>query len=134
MEEFSIRTSAKCEVVDITAQVAEAVAKLGTGSRKRERACLVYVPHTTCGITVNEYEPNIARDYPEFFSKIAPPGNYRHNLVDNNAEAHLLSAMIKPDLLIPIDNGRLALGRWQRILLVEGDGPRERKVCVQVLK
>lgn len=127
MEEFAVRTDAKCGVVDITSQVEGNI-------RRRGSACLVYVPHTTCGITINEFEPNIEKDYPEFFSRLAPAGNYRHNRIDDNAEAHLLSAVLKPSVVVPLRDGRLALGTWQRILLVEGDGPRTRTVYVQVLE
>lgn len=127
MEEFTVRTAAKCEVLDVTPQVCAMMKKSGN-------ACLVHVPHTTAGITINEFEPNIRADYADFFTRLAPPADYRHNKVDSNAEAHLISAIIKPSVLVPMDKGRLALGTWQCILLVEADGPRERKIYVQVLQ
>lgn len=128
MDEFAVRTEAKCGVLDITARVA---AKL---KGKNGAACLVFVPHTTAAITINEFEPNIKQDYSDFFSRLAPPADYLHNKVDDNAEAHLLSAIINSSVVIPVQDGELALGTWQRILLVEGDGPRDRSVYVQVLQ
>lgn len=123
-----VKTRAKTEVLDITHFVEEAM-KDEEGS-----ACLVFVPHTTAAVTINEYEPNIKEDYKDFFNRIAPKADYRHNKVDGNAEAHLLSALISTSVVVPVHNGKLALGSWQRILLVEGDGPRNRKVYVQALQ
>jgi secondary thiamine-phosphate synthase enzyme len=121
MEEFEITTSRRVEVVDITSKVGKRV--------KDGNECLVFVPHATAALIVNEYEPNIKADYEEFFSRIAK-GNWKHNAIDNNAEAHLLSALISPSLIVPVKNGKLQLGTWQSIMLVELDGPRTRKILV----
>ncbi len=120
--EFFVETRKTIEVIDITDRVEKLA---GKGS-----ACLVYVPHATAALIVNEYEPNIKADYEGFFSKIAK-GDWSHNNIDNNAEAHLLSALISPSLTVPLENGRLHLGTWQRIMLVELDGPRKRKIIVK---
>ena len=119
--EFEVSTSRSVEVLDITSQVEERV--------KDGKACLVFTPHATAAIIVNEFEPNIKSDYEEFFSRIAK-GNWKHNAIDNNAEAHLLSALLSPSIILPVKNGRLELGTWQSIMLVELDGPRKRKVIV----
>lgn len=119
--EFSVETRKRIEVVDITDEVQERI--------KEGKLCNVYVPHATAALIVNEYEPNIKSDYEEFFSKIAK-GNWKHNAIDDNAEAHLLSALISPSVVIPIENKRLKLGTWQRIMLVELDGPRTRRIIV----
>jgi len=121
---FEVKTTRKTEVVDITSQVEERV--------KDGNACLVFTPHATAAIIVNEFEPNIKSDYEKFFSNIAN-GDWKHNAIDNNAEAHLLSALISPSILLPIKNGKLDLGTWQSIMLVESDGPRTRKVIVRIL-
>ncbi len=121
MDSFEISTTKSVEVIDITSQVEERV--------RDGKACLVFTPHATAALIVNEYEPNIKFDYEEFFSRIAK-GNWRHNKIDDNAEAHLLSALISPSIIIPVKNGKLVLGTWQSIMLVELDGPRTRKVVV----
>ncbi len=128
MEEFTLKTSGKRDVVDITERVAKAI------ERRNGSACLVFVPHTTAAVTVNEYEPNIKQDYVDFFERLAPEGNYRHNKIDDNAQAHLVSALLNASVVIPVYKGKLMLGTWQRVLVVEGDGPRNRTVYVQVLQ
>ncbi|NYZ77308.1 YjbQ family protein [Candidatus Micrarchaeota archaeon] len=122
--EFFVETKKRVEVIDITAEVEK---RAGSGN-----ACLVFVPHATAALILNEFEPNIQEDYGEFFSRIAK-GEWKHDRIDNNAEAHLLSALISPSVLVPVENKRLQLGTWQRIMLVELDGPRKRKVLVRMI-
>ncbi len=122
--EFFVETRKRVEVVDITEGVEK---RIGQGN-----ACLVFVPHATAAVIINEFEPNIKSDYEEFFSKLAK-GSWRHNSIDNNAEAHLLSALISPSLVVPVENRKLQLGTWQRIMLVELDGPRKRRVIVKMI-
>ena len=122
--EFFIETKKRIEVIDITDEV---VKSIGKGD-----ACLVYVSHATAALIVNEFEPNIKSDYEKFFSKIAK-GEWKHNAIDDNAEAHLLSALISPSVTVPIKDDKLELGTWQRIMLVELDGPRKRKITVKTL-
>ena len=122
--EFEVKTNKSIEVIDITRQVEERI--------KDGKACIVFTPHATAAIILNEFEPNIKSDYEEFFSKVAK-GNWKHNAIDNNAEAHLLSALISPSIVIPIEKGKLVLGTWQSIMLVELDGPRTRKIIVNAL-
>jgi len=120
--EFEVNTNKSIEVIDITSQVEEMV--------KDGKACLVFTPHATAAVIVNEFEPNIKSDYEKFFSEMAK-GNWKHNAIDNNAEAHLLSALSSPSIILPVKDGRLELGTWQSIMLVELDGPRKRKVIVR---
>ena len=122
--EFEIKTSKSIEVVDITSEVGQRV--------KDGKACIVFTPHATAAIIVNEFEPNIKSDYEEFFSKVAK-GNWKHNAIDNNAEAHLLSALLSPSIILPVKDGKLELGTWQSIMLVELDGPRKRKIIVKTI-
>ncbi len=121
--EFFVETTKRVEVVDITDEVGK---RIGDG-----KACLVFVPHATAALIINEFEPNIKSDYEGLFSKIAK-GSWKHNSIDNNAEAHLLSALISPSILVPVKNGRLELGTWQSIMLVELDGPRKRRIAVRI--
>ncbi|MBI5158705.1 YjbQ family protein [Candidatus Micrarchaeota archaeon] len=129
MNFFEVQTRKQREVLNITERVEELVRE----SKLKEGVCLVFVPHATAGVIVNEFEPNITRDYLKFFEKIAPKNaEWEHNAIDDNAEAHLLSAFLGQGKTIPISEGKLVLGTWQRILLCELDGPRNRKVVVQV--
>lgn len=125
MKEFFVETRKRVEVVDITAEVERRV-------EKNANACLVFVPHATAAIIINEYEPNIKSDYEKFYPQLAK-GEWKHNSIDNNAEAHLLSSLVKPFAVIPCENGKLALGTWQRIMLLELDGPRRRRVAINYL-
>ena len=127
--EFSIQTAGAKEILDITPSVAQAVAKSGA----QDGICLIYVPHATAGIIINEFEPNIGSDYLSAFERLFPKGNWRHNEIDSNAEAHLKSAALGPGKCVPISGSRMVLGAWQRILLCEFDGPRKRRVIVKVV-
>lgn len=144
MDSFQVKTSKKVEVIDITSEVSKRI--------KPGSLCVLFTPHTTAALTINEFEPNIKEDFERFYSslvkeKVLPSaplphlspsngasGKWKHNSVDANAEAHLLSSIIKPTLAIPIHNGSLALGTWQKILFIELDGPRTRTVNMQVIK
>lgn len=127
--EFAAQTSSQKELIDITGQVSAAVAKSGI----RDGICLVYAPHATAGIIINEFEPNIRRDFESIFECLFPKEDWAHNRIDDNAEAHLKSGLIGCERTIPVENGSLLLGTWQRILLCEFDGPRERRVVVKVV-
>ncbi|MEW5866732.1 MAG: secondary thiamine-phosphate synthase enzyme YjbQ [Bacillota bacterium] len=128
MNTISVRTRAQDELVDITANVREAVRSSGV----RRGMCLVYVPHTTAGITINESaDPDVARDILEALTRLVPrQGAYRH--VEGNAAAHVRASLVGSSVQVPIENGDLALGTWQGIFFCEFDGPRARKVYVQV--
>lgn len=128
--EFQIQTKKKTELVDITDKVREIVNK----SRATTGVCTVYAPHATAAITINEFEPNLANDFEAIFERLIPKGNYQHNRIDDNAEAHLLSSLFGSGKSIPIEDGKLALGTWQRIILCEFDGPRSRKIVVTVVE
>ena len=125
MEEFFLSTNKNIEAIDITEIVEKHI-------DKNTKACLVFVPHATAAIIINEFEPNIKSDYERFYAQLAK-GEWKHNSIDNNAEAHLLSSLIKPYAVIPCYNGKLVLGTWQRIIFIELDGPRRRKVLLSQL-
>ena len=124
-------TKRRFEVIRITDDVEEVVAKSGI----RNGLVIVYVPHATAAVIVNEFEPRIAEDYISWLRRFFPPGaGWRHDEIDDNAHAHLASAMIGSSRLFPLINGRIVRGTWQEILLVELDGPRTtRRVVVEVL-
>lgn len=127
MDELRIRTTRKRELVDVTAEVARAVAR----SALAEGLCHVYVAHATAAIVVNENDdPNVCVDLLDALDRLVPAGIWRHDRVDGNAASHIQAALLGPGETIPVQNGRLCLGRWQAIMLAELDGPRERTILV----
>jgi secondary thiamine-phosphate synthase enzyme len=127
--EFHIRSHRKYEMLDITERVAEVVRQ----SKMAEGICSVYATHATAAIVINEsYDPNVCEDVLDALGKLIPEGVWRHDRVDNNAAAHIKSAILGPGETIPVREGKLLLGIWQAIMLVELDGPRDRRVVVTV--
>ncbi|MBC7082659.1 MAG: YjbQ family protein [Firmicutes bacterium] len=128
MNTIGIRTKAQDELVDITAEVRRLVRESGV----QRGACLVYVPHTTAGVTINESaDPDVARDILEALTKMVPrQGAYRH--VEGNAASHIRASLVGSSVTIPVEGSDLALGTWQGVFFCEFDGPRSRKVHVQV--
>lgn len=129
MESLTIKTRQRTELVDITAQVAGLVEKSGI----RSGICVLYVPHTTAGITINEsYDPDVAWDIITTLNRLVPASQaYRHT--EGNADAHIKSVLVGCTLTLPVEEGRLALGRWQGIFFCEFDGPRTRQCRVKII-
>ena len=131
MRTLTIKTERHTQLLDITSEVRTAAAGL-TGS-----ALLVYVPHTTAGLTINEHaDPLVARDFEMALERIAPEGwGWQHiEEGEENAPSHIRAALMGPQVLIPLaDDGELALGTWQGIFFCELDGPRTRSVHVTAL-
>ena len=131
MRELTVTTERHTQLLDITAQVRQAV---GGASGA---AVLVYVPHTTAGLTINEHaDPLVARDFEMALEQIVPEGwGWQHiEEGEENAPSHPRASLMGPQLLIPLrDVGELALGTWQGIFFCEFDGPRTRSVYVTVL-
>jgi secondary thiamine-phosphate synthase enzyme len=129
MTEFSVRTRKAQEMFDITERVAEVVSRSGVS----DGICLVYVPHATAAVVINENaDPNVCEDILEALARLIPEGRWRHDRVDNNAAAHIKATILGPSEAVPIRGGRLGLGTWQSLMLVELDGPRNRTVIVEV--
>ena len=131
MREISLKTERRTQLVDITAEVEEAL----NGSNGAA-AALVYVPHTTAGVTINEdIDPVLANDLESAMEKIVEDGwGWRHDDADGpNAPSHMRASLMSPEVLVPLDEGKLALGRYQGIFFCEFDGPRDRKVYVTAL-
>jgi secondary thiamine-phosphate synthase enzyme len=128
MQEITVRTSKREELVDITEQVQSIVAQTGV----REGVCWLFVPHTTAAITINENaDPSVRVDILEHLRRLVPATeHYRHT--EGNADAHIKAVLVGNSLWVPIVNGQLRLGTWQGIFLCEFDGPRTRKVWVEV--
>jgi len=129
MSELRIRTRQKREMIDLTPRLAEIVDRSGV----EEGLCNVYVAHATAAIVVNENDdPNVCVDTLDALDKLIPAGVWRHDRVDGNAASHIQAAILGPGETIPVQQGRLLLGTWQAVMLVELDGPRERRVIVTV--
>jgi secondary thiamine-phosphate synthase enzyme len=131
VRELTLQTERRSQLVDITREVQAAVAD------QPGAAVLVYVPHTTAGVTVNEHaDPAVARDFEAALERIVP-AEWRWQHVEEgeeNAPTHVRASLMGPSVLVPLrDDGTLALGTWQGIFFCEFDGPRRRSVYVTVL-
>lgn len=128
MQTFSLSTPAE-GFVPITQQVQQAVADSGTA----EGICLVYCPHTTAGLTINENaDPDVARDL-LLALRLASPDRKEYRHFEGNSPAHYKALLTGNAVQVPVSGGRLALGRWQGIYFCEFDGPRNRQYTVQVV-
>jgi secondary thiamine-phosphate synthase enzyme len=132
VQELTVRTERHTQLLDITNEVRAALADEPDGA-----AVLVYVPHTTAGLTINEHaDPMVARDFEMALEKIAPEGwGWQHiEEGEENAPSHPRASLMGPQVVIPLRDGTMALGTWQGIFFCEFDGPRTRSVLVTVLK
>jgi secondary thiamine-phosphate synthase enzyme len=128
LESFNVRTTKREELIDITSNVQRALEK----SKTSEGFCVVFVPHTTAGVTINENaDPTVRRDIIKGLTLI-PESGYAHS--EGNSPAHIKSSLIGQSLTILVENGRLVLGTWQGIYFAEFDGPRHRSVWVKVVE
>jgi secondary thiamine-phosphate synthase enzyme len=128
---LTIETARRTQLLDITAQVREAV------QGESGAAVLVYVPHTTAGLTINEHaDPMVARDFEMALERIVPEEwGWQHiEEGEENAPSHIRAALMGPQVVIPLVGGELQLGTWQGIFFCELDGPRTRSVLVTVLQ
>jgi secondary thiamine-phosphate synthase enzyme len=127
---LSVKTRKRTELVDITSNINQLIQKSGTA----EGRCMIYVPHTTAAVTINESaDPSVKSDILMVLNQIIPwEANYRH--LEGNSPAHIKSTLVGSSELIAIENGRLILGTWQGIFFCEFDGPRTRKVDVRIIE
>lgn len=125
-----VDTRARTELKDITADVARLVAEAGVESG----ICFLYVPHTTAGIVINENDdPDVFADIEDTLNRLAPrEASYKH--WEGNADAHIKATLVGTSQTVPIEGGKLTLGRWQGIFFCEFDGPRQREVKVRILR
>ena len=130
MRTFSVSTSERVDLVEITSTVAQEVAKSGVGTG----TVTIYVPHTTCGVTINESaDPDVARDIRMHLAKLVPQdGGFKH--YEGNSDSHIKTSMIGSSENILIEDGKLVLGTWQGIFLCDFDGPRTRKVYIKIVE
>jgi secondary thiamine-phosphate synthase enzyme len=129
MKEFAVQTTGHSDFVDITGQVQRVAGEMAVG----DGALLVFVPHTTAAVTINEgADPAVVHDIGQELGKIVPwQDGYQH--AEGNSAAHIKSSLVGCAQLVPVANGRLVLGTWQKIWFCEFDGPRRRRCLVQPL-
>ena len=130
MYKFPVKTTRRVELVDITSQVNAALKSSGVA----EGVCVVFCPHTTAGLTINENaDPAVAKDICSAMHGLVPAnGDYTH--AEGNSDSHIKSSLFGSSLSIIVEDGRLELGTWQGIYLCESDGPRSRECRVKFLK
>jgi secondary thiamine-phosphate synthase enzyme len=129
VKEFKVNTGARAALIDITDKVQAAVAESGVANG----LCHVFIQHTTAALVVSEnWDPDVGRDLMKHLDAVVPrDGGFRH--AEGNSQAHILSVMLGVSVNLPLQDGKLALGRWQGVMLAEFDGPRERTVLVTLL-
>jgi len=130
LKEISISTHSRTELVNVDREVMEVVKESGV----QEGTCLVWVPHTTAGVTINENaDPNVVRDILYETEKVIPfQDGYHHT--EGNSAAHIKSSLFGPSLSLVVTGGKLLLGTWQSIYFCEFDGPRSRRLFVKVVE
>lgn len=125
-----IRTSEKRQVIDITDKVNAEIAK----QKFKDGVCNLFLTHTTAGLTTADLDPGTDLDYLDAFEKMVPRLEYRHPHDPAHTPDHILSSLIGTSLTLPVENGQLILGTWQRVVLIEFNGPRERQIIVNLLQ
>jgi len=131
IKEFTVNSSNNQEIIDITEQVKNIVKQ----SKIKQGLCIVYTPHATCAVMINEnWDPNVGLDILEALDKLIPQGKWKHDKVDNNGAAHIKASIIGPSEGIPIKDNELTLGRWQDIMLADFDGPKQRTIIVEIIE
>ncbi|MBW1659165.1 MAG: YjbQ family protein [Deltaproteobacteria bacterium] len=130
MEKISVTTGKRIQLIDITDKIRDIVHKNGW----KDGAVLLFIPHTTAGITINEgADPDVRRDIEETLAQLIPyRGNYRH--AEGNSDAHIKTTLTGNSSFVILENGNLKLGTWQSIFFCEYDGPRNRNLWIQHLE
>jgi secondary thiamine-phosphate synthase enzyme len=129
LRKFEVQTGARTQFVNITSEVRKIVRAGGV----RDGICIVFVPHTTAGVCINEAaDPDVVHDVANAFAKLVPErGGYAH--AEGNSDAHIKSIVTGASVQIPVTGGELYLGTWQGVFFCEYDGPRSRRVAVQIV-
>jgi secondary thiamine-phosphate synthase enzyme len=131
VRQFRVTTERRTQLIDITAEVRDAIGDAGGAA-----AALVFVPHTTAGVTINEgLDPRLPQDVERALERLVDDRwEWQHEDADGpNAPSHMRSSLVGPQLVVPVDGGTIALGTYQTIFFCEFDGPRERRVYVTPL-
>ncbi|MEQ8237439.1 MAG: secondary thiamine-phosphate synthase enzyme YjbQ [Syntrophomonadaceae bacterium] len=128
MHSISVRSRQREEFIDITKSIFDILSASGI----EQGLCVVFVPHTTAAVTINEHaDPDVVTDILSGLRRLAAQPDYRHQ--EGNSDAHLKASLLGSSASVPVDQGRLVLGTWQGIFLAEFDGPRQRTVHLQIV-
>ena len=127
MQSLSVRSTKREEMIDITREVEKALPDV-------DGVCVLFIQHTTCGLTVNENaDPDVQSDMLGFLRRLIPQHEPHFKHGEENSDAHIKSSLVGSSVTVPFESGKLSLGRWQGIYLCEFDGPRERKVLIKTI-
>lgn len=129
MIRLTIKSNSKKEVLDITDEINKEIEKLEI----KNGICNIFVTHTTCGLTTADLDPGTDQDYLDAFEKLIPKLRFKHPHDPSHMPDHILSSLIGTSLTVPVEDGKLVLGTWQRIVLIEFSGPRERQIVLQLV-
>lgn len=127
MQKLSVSTTKKKEIIDITDEVEEII------KNKSANLCFLFIKHTTAALTTADLDPGTDLDMLDAFDAIIPNLRYRHPHNPAHVPDHIMSSIIGASVVIPVSNGHLDLGTWQRVVLVELDGPRDREVIIKII-
>lgn len=130
MKKLTISTGKHKEIIDITNLINEELTRL----KATAGLCYLFVTHTTAALTTADLDPGTDLDMLDAFEAMIPKLKYRHPHDPSHVGDHIMSSMIGPSVLLPFENGKLILGTWQRVVLVELDGPRERNVTLTIMR
>ncbi len=127
---INIQTKEKKQILDITEEIEKNLKEL----KVTKGLCSLFVTHTTCCLTTADLDPGTDLDTLEAIEKIFPQGNYRHPHNPTHVGEHIMSSIIGSSLTIPVEDGKLVLGTWQKVVLIELSGPRKRKIILEFIK
>ena len=130
MVKITVETSEKRQVIDITDLINQELEK----QNFKEGLCNLFLTHTTAAITTADLDPGTDQDYLDAFEAMIPKLNYQHPHDPSHTPDHLLSSLIGTSLNLPVETGQLVLGTWQRVILIEFDGPRQREIVINLLQ
>ncbi|HDH41491.1 MAG TPA: YjbQ family protein [Candidatus Altiarchaeales archaeon] len=130
MPEIHVKTNRRMELIDITDMINSIIAKSEVG----DGIALIFTKHTTVALIVNENEAGLISDIEASLKRLIPKLDYKHDRIDNNADSHLRSILLQSSIVLPIKDSHLDLGTWQRVILIELDGPRDRTVTIKLLE
>ena len=128
IKKFNVSTKDRYQLIDITDKVEEIVKE----SKIKNGSVLIFVPHSTAAVLLTENEPGLKQDWLNIFKKMVSGVDFLHDQIDNNADSHILSGLVGQGKVMPIENGNIIRGTWQQIFLAEFDGPRTRKIIVNI--
>ncbi|HIJ98944.1 TPA: YjbQ family protein [archaeon] len=125
---ISVSSRSRVDLIDVTGEVEKNL-------KIKEGIVVVYTPHTTCGLFINEYDSGLKKDIVKLLEKLVPQGaGWAHDPEEGNADSHMRSILLGHSVVVPVDNGKLQLGTWQSIFFAELFGPRTREVIIKEIK